>query len=74
MLHSMYTSMVYIYLSHRYKERLYFISTFFISMTQAYTPHMRAHKLSICYVPQSYMYAYTCKCRWDMVLLYVGLY
>ena len=41
--------------------------------TQVY-PLAHTHTLSICYVPQSHMYAYTCKCRWDVVLWYVGIY
>ena len=35
---------------------------------------LQIHILSICYVPQSHMYAYTCKCRWDVVLWCVGIY
>ena len=58
MLHSMYTSMVYIYPIIHASTHTH--TTYLLRTTVPY----------VCLIS----IAYTCKCRWDVVLWYIGIY
>ena len=59
MLHSMYTSMVYVYpIIHASRAHTYYVFV---------TYHSPICMLLI-------IIAYTCKCSWDVVLWYIGIY